>query len=44
MSEITLPQRYSITTDISRCEALNRDRKFQFPSARRLPQFRSYLP
>jgi len=44
--EITLPQRYSITADISHCEALNRDWDINFisPAAHRLPRFRCYIP
>jgi len=44
--EITLPQRYNITADISHCEALNRDREVKFlsPAAHMLPQFWHYLP
>jgi len=30
--EITLPQRYSITADISHCKALNRNREINFLS------------
>ena len=45
MTEITLPQRYSITTDISHSEALNGDGYINsvFLAAHWLPRFRPFL-
>jgi len=41
-----MPQRYSTTTDISHCEALNCDPEIRFlsPEGHRLPWCRCYLP
>jgi len=40
VTEITLPQRYSITADINHCEAHKRDRDIKFlpPAAHSLPR------
>jgi len=46
VSEITLPQLYNLTADISHCKALNHDLEINFlsPAAHRLPRFTRYLP